>query len=93
VEGYARFGRWMAWLLLVSILVKRHLTNLSLILLMGVAVNLLVPLPDPRGAVFWSIVVWTLALWVMWWGRYPRVEKWFRVLAILLACCLVLVAC
>ena len=92
VEGYARCGRWIAWLLLASILIKRHLTNLSLILLMGVAVNLLFPLDHPRGAAFWSLALWALGLCVMLWGRYARIEKWFRGLAILLACCLILVA-
>ena len=92
VEGYARFGRWVAWLLFFSILVKRHLTNLSLILLMGAALNLLLPLNVPRGAAYWSLLLWTLAFWVMWEGRYARVEKWFKPLAMLLACCLIVVA-
>jgi Mn2+/Fe2+ NRAMP family transporter len=92
VEGYSRYGRWMAWLLLLSILLKRHLTNLSLILLLGVSANMLLPLYGNHGVVFWSILLWTLSFWIMWWGRYPRVEKWFRPLGLLLACCLAMVA-
>jgi manganese transport protein len=90
-EGLAHYGRWTAWLLLGEILLKRHLTNLSFILLMGALMNAVIPLWDARGVVLWSLLLWGVAFALMWWGRYKRVEKWFRLLGAVLASSLVLV--
>lgn len=87
-EGYTHFGRWVAWLLLISILAKRHLTNLSHILLMGVALEMLLPLHGSHRAAACSLLLWALGFWLMWWGRYARIEKWFVYLGLLLACSL-----
>jgi len=91
IEGYARCGRWVAWLLLISIFVKRHLTNLTHILLMGAAAALLAPNHGPYTAGLYSMLLWALGFGLMWWGRYPRIERCFRPLALLLACCLIAV--
>jgi Mn2+/Fe2+ NRAMP family transporter len=84
VEGFARLGRWALWLLLISILIKRHASNLYQVLLLGFAASWLLPLPFAGGTALWSLVFWTGGFALMYWGRYRAVERLCRPLVLLL---------
>lgn len=75
MTGYARAGRWALWTILGVILIKRHLSNLYQVLLIGSSADLLVPLPSPSSAVVWSIALWTAGVCAMYWGGYRMVER------------------
>lgn len=92
MAGYARAGRWAPWLILVSIGAKRHLLGLSQLLLLGGSLELLF---GPRGG--WlrtggALVCWALGFALMYWGRYPVVEKVSKPLLAVLSGSLVLAA-
>jgi Mn2+/Fe2+ NRAMP family transporter len=80
-QGYARLGRWAPWVLLASLLVYRHAGNLYLVLVMGVAADLIVHLPTAWSSVIWSLVFVGLGFGILWWGRYASIETLFKGLA------------
>jgi len=65
LSGYTRCGRWMPWLVFVSLLIERHLSNLSKIVLMGAAVDMLLPLPFRSSAIVWSLLFSAAGLLLM----------------------------
>jgi len=84
IVGCRRVGKWMVWLIFIAPLIKRHFAGLFQIVLLGVAADILVPLPTPHSAVIWSLISWGLAFGVMYWGRYRFVEKFSEVMAVLM---------
>lgn len=84
VVGCRRVGKWMVWLLFLAPLIKRHFAGLFHIVLLGVAADILVPLPTPHSTVIWSLVSWALAFVVLYWGRYRFVEQVSKYAAVLL---------
>jgi Mn2+/Fe2+ NRAMP family transporter len=92
VEGFARLGRWALWLLLISILIKRHASNLYELLLLGFAATWLLPLPFKGGTVFWALLFWIGGFALIYWGQYHAVERFCRPLVLLLGGTLAVVA-
>jgi Mn2+/Fe2+ NRAMP family transporter len=92
LTGYRRVGRWVVWLIFVSLLLKRHLANLFQILLLGSFAHLLVPLPTRWSGAIWALVFWTLGFVLMYWGRYQIVERLSKPLIVLLGGAMVTVA-
>jgi Mn2+/Fe2+ NRAMP family transporter len=80
LQGYARLGRWLVWVVLVAAILVRHSTNLYTILLMGGVVQLIVPLPFAGGGAAWTLVFSLVGFSMMFWGGYPAVERGARVL-------------
>lgn len=80
LQGYARKGRWLVWTVLAAAVIVRHSTNLYTILLMGHAVQLILPLPFAAGAGAWTVLFTLLGFAMMFWGGYPAVERGSRVL-------------
>jgi len=92
MSGYARAGRWVSWLILVSILLKRHLTNLYHILLLGSGLDMVFTLPFGNSRMIWAVVSISFGFWVMFRGKYSAVEKFSRPLALLLGGSLIIAA-
>jgi Mn2+/Fe2+ NRAMP family transporter len=92
IQGYNRVGRWAVWLLLASILVKRHASNLSQLLLIGLTVNWILPQGLGSNTILWSLLFWTLGFALMYWGRYRAVERLCRPLVLFLGVPLLAVA-
>jgi len=90
VAGFARLGRWALWLLLLSILIKRHASNLYELLLLGFAVAWILPFPSASAA--WSLLFWIGGFALMFWGRYHTVEQFCRPMVLLLGVALTTVA-
>lgn len=77
LQGLHRLGAWLTWLMFGIILVVRHALNLSKVLMLGEAVQLLVPLPWPNAKVAWSLLFTAAGFLLVGWGGYSRVEKLF----------------
>ena len=92
MAGYGRVGRWLVWLILASLLLKRHLMNLVQLLLLGNFAHLVLPLPTRYSATIWALVLWSLGFALMYWGKYRAVEKISKPLVVLLGGSLLLVA-
>jgi len=92
VEGYGRLGRPVVWGLAAAIFLKRHLSNLYLILLLGTSAHMLVPLPSQASPAIWSIVSISVGFALMYRGGYRGVEKWSRPLLVAFGGALAVVA-
>lgn len=80
LQGFDRLGRWVSWVLLVSILVMRHALNLYKVLLVGQAANLILGWSFPSSSVVLSLVLTFFGTALIIWGGYPLIEQLFRVL-------------
>ncbi len=92
LTGYGRFGRWVPWVILVSLVLIRHFGNQWLMLLIGSSAQLLLPLPTQWGAVIWSFVFIFIGFAMMFWGGYPIIENFCRVLIFIMGGSLVVAA-
>ena len=61
MAGYARGGRWVSWMIAVSIFLKRHFSSLYHILILGSSAHILAPLPTPYSAKIWGFFSGVLA--------------------------------
>ena len=87
--GVGKAGKGPAWLWFLATIFRRHAQSLVRVTLLGTAANFVFPLPDPYGVPFWGTLSWLGGFAVMYWGRYPAVERLSRLLALLLGSCLV----
>lgn len=92
MSGYARAGRWVVWLILASLFVKRLLAGMPLVLLLGSSSTLLLPLPTRWSAAIWATAWCASGLALMHWGKYRMVEKISKPLMALLGGSLLLAA-
>jgi len=84
VTGCAKAGRWLVWLIFITPLIKRFVTGLIQILLLGTAVHLVFPLPTRYSVAIWALVSWSLVFALLYWGRYSLVEKFSKPLAVIM---------
>jgi Mn2+/Fe2+ NRAMP family transporter len=92
MAGYARMGRWLMVVLFVAILAKRLVSGLYQVVMLGQAIDFMVP-PGLQGhQTVWALASWGLGFAVLWWGRYPVVERASVPLLMLLGGSIVLAA-
>ncbi|MCW5977642.1 MAG: Nramp family divalent metal transporter [Bryobacteraceae bacterium] len=84
MAGYARAGRWVVWLISLSIILKRHVSALYLFLLLGGAAHLLLPLPTAWSEKIWGLIFWWAGFAITFWGRYRFIEKISKPFAVIL---------
>ena len=89
--GYARAGRWVVWLVFVFILLKRHLSTLYQILLLGSGLDLIFAPPLGHSRVILALISIGAGFCIMFWGKYRAVENLSRPLALVLVAALILV--
>jgi Mn2+/Fe2+ NRAMP family transporter len=92
LQGYARVGRWMVWAVFVTTLLARHLSNLYMVVFMGNAAHLLLPLPTPGSAALWSLFFVVVGFTLMIGGGYQGIEKVCQFLIAILGFSLILAA-
>jgi len=88
LSGFGRGGRWVIWLAFVVMLLRKHLSSLVKITILGAAGHALVPLPTVYSAAIWGWVSWVAGFALMYWGRYRAVERFSKPLAVILGGCL-----
>ncbi len=91
-QGYARLGRWMIWTLLVSTIILAQLAMTYSILMTGHAIDLVLHLPTEWSASIWSLFFAMVGFVMAYWGGYQVVEKFCKVLVVLMGGSLVVVA-
>ena len=92
LQGYQRAGRWVVWMIFGALILKRHLSNMSQLLLLGAFAHLLVLLPFSGSAKIWSVLLWSLGFALMYWGRYQAVRSISKPLVAFLGAALLAVA-
>ena len=92
IEGYARIGQWVLWLILISLIVLMHLYNMYALVMSGNAVNMLLPLSSEWSAKIWSLFFTLLAFAMAYWGGYGVLELFCKVLIGIMGFSLVVVA-
>ena len=80
LAGYRRLGNWVVWIILFATIVIRHFFNLYLIVMLGDSTNLLFPLPTEWSNEIWSFFFVLVGFAIMFWGGYPAVEAFSKVL-------------
>jgi Mn2+/Fe2+ NRAMP family transporter len=91
VQGYARVGRWVIWLILISVAVLMHLYNMYGIVMSGNTVHMLFPLPTQYSTTIWSLFFAFLAFAMAYWGGYRALEIFCKILMAIMAASLVVV--
>ncbi len=84
LAGYRKVGAWAAWAILASIVLKRYLSNLYHVMLLGASAGLLLGWESGAAAKAAAAAACLAAFWLMY-GGYGGVEKWSKPLAALLA--------
>ncbi len=92
IEGYARVGQWVLWLILISLIILMHLYNIYALVMSGNAVNMLLPLPTEWSATIWSLFFTFLAFVMAYWGGYGVLELFCKILIAIMGVYLVVVA-
>ncbi len=92
IAGYSRYGRWTLWMILAAVLIKRHTSNLAQLLLLGLTMSWILPLPLAHGTAVWSLFFWVAGFVPMYRGRYRAVERWCRPLVVVMGATLALAA-
>lgn len=92
MAGYQRVGRWVVWMILGFIVLRRHMSNLVHILVMGAALNMIAPLGSPHSEQIWSALICAFGFGLIYWGRYPAVEMASKPLLFIMGGCLILAA-
>ena len=94
-QGYARVGRWVVWVILISGIIIGHFSAMYSLLISGTVANELLPLPT------WAVGEWGTQIWalsfvliafVMAWGGYSVVEKFCKVLIATMGVSLIIAA-
>jgi Mn2+/Fe2+ NRAMP family transporter len=85
LAGFRHVGAWAGWIILGSIGLKRHFSNLLHILLLGASIEMLAGTQNVVLQKTASLACCAVAFAVMYWGGYRSVERWSKPLAILLA--------
>jgi Mn2+/Fe2+ NRAMP family transporter len=84
LAGFRHVGAWAGWIILGSIGLKRHFSNLLHILLLGTSIEMLAGVKNPALQKSASLAFCAIAFAVMFWGGYRSVERWSKPLAFLL---------
>ena len=63
--GYGRCGRWVVWLIFAASLLRQHFSVLYMTLLMGGALQMVMPLPGPWAQTTWSLLCWSTGFGLM----------------------------
>jgi Mn2+/Fe2+ NRAMP family transporter len=92
LSGYLRVGKWVVWVILAFIVLKRQMSNMVHILLMGVALHMVAPLPTTYSEKIWSVAICASGFFLMYIGKYPAVEKVSRPLLFVLGSTVILAA-
>ncbi len=92
LTGYGRVGRWVPWVVIAAFFPLRHLTNLYLILMMGSSAHMLFPLPLAWSGEIWACLFTVLGFAMAFWGGYPAIESFCKVLVGVMGASLVVAA-
>lgn len=84
LAGFGRISRWIVYLWFIVAMLKRHLSGLLKLVLLGTASHIVLPLPTPHSAEIWGLFWWVGGFVLMFWGRYGVIEKLSKPIAILM---------
>ena len=91
LSGIGRFGRTPVLILFVISLLRRHVSALTKVLLLGVGADMAFPLPTQYSIFIWAVISWICSFIVLFWGRYQIAERISRPIAAIMALSLLLV--
>jgi len=92
MQGYARLGHWLVWTILIATLLVGHLVNLYMIVFVGNAAHLLLPLPTSASATLWSLFFVAAGFALMFRHGYRGVERACKGLIAVLGASLIIAA-
>jgi Mn2+/Fe2+ NRAMP family transporter len=84
LSGCSRLGRWPVIGMFTASLIRRHVSALTKVLLLGTAAHVVMPLPTEYSVAIWGVGSWCLGFVLLYWGRYVWVERVSRPMAAVL---------
>jgi len=91
-QGYAKVGRWVVWIILISGIIIGHFSAMYSLLMSGTVANELLPLPTEWGTQIWALAFVLIAFVMAYWGGYGVVEKFCKVLIAVMGVSLIVAA-
>ena len=88
LAGFGRINRGIVLLWFVVVVLQRHLSALTKIVILGGAAHLVLPLPTRHSVAIWGLSSWTLGFAMTYWGRYRLFEKLSKPFAVAMGSCL-----
>lgn len=88
IAGCGRLGRWIVLTWFALSILRRHVSALVRLMLLGAAANFVCPLPTRHSIAIWGIVSWCAGFALLYWGRYSAVEKVSKPLASVMGACM-----
>ena len=92
LRGYARAGRWVIWIIVITIAIIAHFAAMTQIVMSGRGADLLLPLPTRWSATIWSLFFALLGFSMIYWGGYRVIERFCKVLVAVMGASLVIIA-
>lgn len=92
MDGYARLGSWLLWLVLGSLIVIRLLANLYKLVLLSNTAELLLPFTFPASRYLWSLLFACAVFFICDRGGYQALDYWFKGLVAVMCCALLIAA-
>jgi Mn2+/Fe2+ NRAMP family transporter len=86
--GFGHVSRWLVLLWFLAAFLKRHVSLLAKLAILGMAGHLVLPLPTAHSAAIWGLSSWVVGFAMIYWGRYRLVERCSKSLAVLMGACL-----
>ncbi len=90
--GSWRIGEWVVWMILIALIPQRHVVNAYLIVMCGSSAHLLMPLPTEWSASIWALFFTLIGFAMMFWGGYPTIEAFCKVLITVMGASMVMAA-
>lgn len=92
LTGYKRLGKGVVWVVLIFVVVTRHFSNMVVIVMTGTAADLLFPLPTVWSSPIWATIFTIVGFAMMFWGGYPVIESFCKILVGIMGASLILAA-
>jgi Mn2+/Fe2+ NRAMP family transporter len=92
IQGYARLGRWVIWIILGGVIMNGHMNMMTQIVMSGSAADILFHLPTQWSATIWSFSFTLIAFSMAFWGGYRVVEMFCKILIAIMGVSLIVVA-
>jgi Mn2+/Fe2+ NRAMP family transporter len=92
MDGYARLGAWLLWLVLGSLIVIRLLANLYKLVLLSNTAALLLPFEYSASRYLWSLLFAAAVFFLCDRGGYRALDSWFKALVAVMCCALLAAA-
>ena len=92
LQGYARLGNWIIWVVVIALILLRHLYNLYAIILVGSTWDVLFHLGTPWSTAIWTVFFTFIGYAIITRGGYRTTEFLCKILVAVMGLALIVAA-